>query len=342
MSGQINTGKWRRAEVPKLGWSSLHTEDLRERTPQTPLTICQMCEVRHVRYLHVMTHAAWPEPLRVGQECAARMEGVPPAAVREREVALRARRKRLARWCRQGWFEEQTTEGETMICKDQWPWRIRLSPTATGQTLITVLHLQTGEVLISRETSGNVTAAMEEAWDLWHAAERLRTNYLERLAEEQRERRAREEAEREERAQAQEEEWRRTHPDWDASQEAWWDWLDWCERDEQLARDHKQALAPWAETRNGNLKFEAQGYLFVAKPPEDEFASCWALSVKLPGAQQWRSLRSFNRFEALQQAVAGMFSGAQERAELAHFPGSTAVERAARREPFVTESCLEC
>lgn len=90
-------GKWSQVGVPHSGWHCVETEDLEE-----PLEICEMCEVQQIRYVHVMTHPEFPEPLRCGCICAGHMEQDRAAAVfRERELKSVAARRQ--RWLKRTW-----------------------------------------------------------------------------------------------------------------------------------------------------------------------------------------------------------------------------------------------
>ena len=56
---------------------------------------CELCGCECVRYVHVMRHDEYPEPLKVGCLCAGVMEGdVLAAKERDRKLKNRAKRKR--------------------------------------------------------------------------------------------------------------------------------------------------------------------------------------------------------------------------------------------------------
>jgi hypothetical protein len=248
MNEQLMAGKWLRHDVPKRGWRFVRLVDLQEGEPwPRRRQICQMCEARHIRWLREMRHDAWPELLRVGLECAARMEGLPLEEVRRRETALRREAARLEEWMRIGWLTMQKGEGGNIACtyKDQPPWRIELL-TSGEHTCLQLRHLETEKVIISREARVAVLAK-EDAYDLWHEGEALRTDYLATLAVEQRAQREAKEAARREKEAAREAEedaeyaarlaeWNRLHPDWDANARAWSDLLEWREENTRARR----------------------------------------------------------------------------------------------------------
>ena len=90
-------GKWSEAGVPHRGWVCVDWHDLEE-----PSAICQMCETQTIRYVHVMRHADYPDELRVGCECAAKMEEDREAAY-TREKNSKSLGQRKARWLKRKW-----------------------------------------------------------------------------------------------------------------------------------------------------------------------------------------------------------------------------------------------
>lgn len=91
------TGKWREPGVPHKGWSCVDIEELEEQDH-----LCEMCEARHVRFVHVMEHANYDGPLRVGCVCAGHMEE-DLAGARKREAGFKSDRSRRARWLARAW-----------------------------------------------------------------------------------------------------------------------------------------------------------------------------------------------------------------------------------------------
>ena len=64
---------------------------------EEPSAICEMCETRTIRYVHVMRHDRYAGHLRVGCECAAKMEEDREAA-HARENTSKNLAQRRARW----------------------------------------------------------------------------------------------------------------------------------------------------------------------------------------------------------------------------------------------------
>jgi hypothetical protein len=238
-------GKWLHDAVPKLGWSCAGIVDLRARDPQAPTEICQMCEGRHLRYVHILRHDLWPEPMRVGRICAERMEGDPPEVAR-RDRQIRSEASRLEHWVNFGWVTSLKPDGVTVTHRDCGHWRIEVA-SLSAHCILHLRHINTGQVVVEK-TAESLILAKYDAYDLWHEGEALRADYLARVAAEARERRKREEAAWQEEEAARRAVWQRAHPDWEATARAWSDWADWRDQDEQFARDRKRALEPgrWA------------------------------------------------------------------------------------------------
>lgn len=91
------TGKWTQPGIPHRGWSCVDIEDL-----GSPDHVCEMCELADVRYVHLMEHPDYAEPLRVGCICAGHMEEDLVGA-RKREAAFKANQGRRARWLTREW-----------------------------------------------------------------------------------------------------------------------------------------------------------------------------------------------------------------------------------------------
>jgi hypothetical protein len=94
-------GKWSMGGVPHTGWECVDMEDLGE-----PSETCEMCEHAEVRYIHIMRNVGWPDELRVGCVCAARMEQNSEAAqLRERRFKKAVGEYRMEMQNAQQWAE---------------------------------------------------------------------------------------------------------------------------------------------------------------------------------------------------------------------------------------------
>lgn len=233
MTRRLLTGKWLNDTVPKLGWSCTGMVDLRVREPQASNEICQMCEARHIRYVHILSHDLWPEPMRVGRTCAERMEGNRDEVAR-RERQSRKEARRLERWVRAGWVTTSKADGVMVTHRDCGDWRIEVARFG-AHCILHLRHTPTGKVIVKREAE-NLILAKYDAWALWHEGEALRADYLARVAAEAREQRLAAEATRREEEAAQRAAWRRAHPDWEANQRAWDDYLEHREKNTQRRR----------------------------------------------------------------------------------------------------------
>ncbi|XCB30426.1 hypothetical protein RQN30_03205 [Arcanobacterium hippocoleae] len=80
-------------KAPLEGWQCINLIDYSE--PNSGLTTCELCGCSKVRFIHVMTHHDYFDPVEVGCVCAGVMEGDQLAA-RERECKARNRAKRRA------------------------------------------------------------------------------------------------------------------------------------------------------------------------------------------------------------------------------------------------------
>jgi hypothetical protein len=115
---QRGSGKWGRAGTPRIGWRCVDFFDSCENGEQRHL-ICEMCERTPIRYVHVMEHDHYPEPLQCGCVCAgcmeAEYEGGEEAAkkrAKEREKPLRQRANRRKR------RSEATKAAETLLMQE--------------------------------------------------------------------------------------------------------------------------------------------------------------------------------------------------------------------------------
>jgi hypothetical protein len=93
----MTTGKWAQAGVPHKGWVCEDIEDA-----GAPDFTCQMCEVISIRFIHLMSHADYPDQLRCGCVCAGHMEE-DLAAARKREFDFKSTLARRARWLSRKW-----------------------------------------------------------------------------------------------------------------------------------------------------------------------------------------------------------------------------------------------
>lgn len=107
----MTTGKWKQQGVPHKGWTNTDMEDL-----GFPHEICEMCEVQEIRYVHIMEHDDFPEPLRVGCICAGNMEEDRQSA-KMRENAFKNFGRRRQNWLkRKSW--RQSSGGNPTIKSD--------------------------------------------------------------------------------------------------------------------------------------------------------------------------------------------------------------------------------
>jgi hypothetical protein len=90
-------GKWDKTVVPHDGWRCIRIVDHGKQNHT-----CDMCEAREVRYVHWMEHDDFTGVLKVGCECAGRLERNPDAA-EERERVMRNRAARRAKWPARKW-----------------------------------------------------------------------------------------------------------------------------------------------------------------------------------------------------------------------------------------------
>jgi DnaJ-domain-containing protein 1 len=79
-----------------------------------------MCESQMIRYVHVMKHEEYPDNLRVGCECAAKMEEDPKAAY-TREKTSKNFGQRRARWAGRSW-RPAWEDGEHYRALEVRPW----------------------------------------------------------------------------------------------------------------------------------------------------------------------------------------------------------------------------
>lgn len=100
---------WDQKGVPHKGWSCIGMEDLGEDLEHLDADSrkdyyerCEMCNNEGIRYVHIMKHEEYPDELRVGQQCAVKMEN-DYANPKERETALRNKTNRRLNFLRKSW-----------------------------------------------------------------------------------------------------------------------------------------------------------------------------------------------------------------------------------------------
>lgn len=99
------SGKWDKRGIPHKGWRCTFIVDLggdRKPGEKIEYETCSMCGQEKIRYVHYMEHSDYPDTLRVGCICAAKMEGNYLAA-KDRERVARNRASRRARWLSRKW-----------------------------------------------------------------------------------------------------------------------------------------------------------------------------------------------------------------------------------------------
>jgi hypothetical protein len=111
-------GRWSQLGVPHKGWTCVAMEDVGD-----DLVICEMCGFAEVRYVHVMTHEAWSEELRVGYVCASHMEQ-DYVGVKEREARFHSYIGRRGRWLTRQW--RRSSKGNEFL-KCRWLQHCRLA-----------------------------------------------------------------------------------------------------------------------------------------------------------------------------------------------------------------------
>jgi hypothetical protein len=102
---------WNHAGIPQKGWVCIGMVDLGEDLEDMDADsrrdyyeTCQMCNHEGIRYVHIMRHDNYQEDLRVGQQCAEKMENdyVNP---KERETKLRNRQNRWKNFMKKDWHK---------------------------------------------------------------------------------------------------------------------------------------------------------------------------------------------------------------------------------------------
>ena len=157
------SGKWTQPGVPHKGWTCVDIEDLGE-----PAAVCEMCEAHEIRYVHHMTHAAYPQELGCGCVCAGHMEEDYEGA-RQREQVLRNATSRKKRWLTRKW--KRSAKGNPFINADGYnvviyPTRRNAVPPSWG---FRVENRANGKFIQSRKQYPSEDAAKLRAFDaiLW-------------------------------------------------------------------------------------------------------------------------------------------------------------------------------
>ncbi|GAB7058259.1 MULTISPECIES: hypothetical protein [unclassified Paenibacillus] len=111
---------WDQKGIPHKGWTCVGMEDLGEdlehldaESRKDYYERCEMCSNEGIRYVHIMRHPEYPNELRVGQQCAEKMEN-DYANPHKRETALRNKTNRRLNFLRQSW---RTNEKGNLILK---------------------------------------------------------------------------------------------------------------------------------------------------------------------------------------------------------------------------------
>lgn len=89
-----NHGKWSQAGVPHKGWEFVTDYDSCENGEELHV-VCGMCESQPIRYVQIMRHPDYPEPLECGLQCAGRMsDDHVSTEARDKAMKSRARAKK--------------------------------------------------------------------------------------------------------------------------------------------------------------------------------------------------------------------------------------------------------
>lgn len=130
-------GKWSDSGIPHRGWVCVGFEDL-----GAPDETCQMCERQEIRYVHEMQHPDHHAVLRVGCDCAGRMEDDYAAAERREKEGKNLSRRRVS-WLNRTW--KISAQGNEYIRVDGFHivvyqagsiWRARITDRHTDNSLV--------------------------------------------------------------------------------------------------------------------------------------------------------------------------------------------------------------
>lgn len=107
-------GLWDKPGVPHKGWTCVGMIDLGADADGMDFDTrkhelyeqCEMCGQDGVRYVHLMQHSEYPDELRVGCQCAEKMEEDYDSP-RRRESKLRNRQLRKVNFLKQQWVRSR-------------------------------------------------------------------------------------------------------------------------------------------------------------------------------------------------------------------------------------------
>ncbi|MCC8360613.1 hypothetical protein [Salinimicrobium sediminilitoris] len=96
---------WNIPEIPHKGWNLEYVYDIREEgesVDETDYETCMMCNNERIRFVHVVSHKAFSQELKVGCVCAEKMTSdyVNP---KKQEQRLRHKAQRRINWLRKEW-----------------------------------------------------------------------------------------------------------------------------------------------------------------------------------------------------------------------------------------------
>ncbi len=95
---------WSEPNFPHKGWKSDTVIDLREDEDREfeEYADCQACDHERIRFVHILKHPEYKDPIRVGCVCAEKLTN-DYVSLREKESALRSRATRRARFPKRKW-----------------------------------------------------------------------------------------------------------------------------------------------------------------------------------------------------------------------------------------------
>lgn len=100
---------WNQEGIPHKGWTCRDMEDLGADIEHLDADSrrdyyeqCEMCKNEGIRYVHIMEHSNYPDTLRVGQQCAEKMEN--EYSPKKRETVLRNKTNRRLNFLKKEWI----------------------------------------------------------------------------------------------------------------------------------------------------------------------------------------------------------------------------------------------
>jgi hypothetical protein len=96
---------WSEADFPRKEWRCIGVDDLKDNAAADgdfEYGVCEACGKERIRFVHYMTHEAYPRVIATGCMCAGRLEE-DVAAPRERELKAERRAGRRSRWLSRKW-----------------------------------------------------------------------------------------------------------------------------------------------------------------------------------------------------------------------------------------------